>query len=84
MQYIVKEDRLYGEVRIWNLYLSKIYEIEINLEKIWLLDGVDNFIIVIINMVKVLQEYIEKQVNKYGNGNYKIKVIEILDSKNVK
>lgn len=60
MQYTVKEDRLHGEARIWNLYLSKIYETETNSEKTWLLDGADNFTIAIINMVKALQEHTEK------------------------
>lgn len=49
----------------------------------WILDVANNFTIVIINMFKVLQENIEKWVNKYGNINQKTETIEVLDLKNM-
>lgn len=47
----------------------------------WILDV--TLTIVIINVFKVLQENIEKWVNKYGNINQKTETIEVLDLKNM-
>lgn len=79
----MKRYKLYGEARVWNTYLSKIYATETNSEMTWVLDVAD-FIIAIVNMLKVLQGNIKKWVNKCGNENHKTEAKESLDLENIK
>lgn len=67
----MKRRKLCGAVRLWNLYLRKIYATGTNSEMTWVLDVADNFTIAIVNTLKVLQESIEKCMNEHGNGNHR-------------
>lgn len=67
----MKGHKLYGKARIWTQYLRKIYPTETNWEMTWILNVADNFTIAIVNMLKVLQEYIEKWVNEHRNVNHR-------------